>query len=242
MILCFDIETVEHPDNPAKPSVDAGDKVPAAPHLRIVAATGIALRPMREPVRWYSAEQAVVFGGVGASEREIVTHFVTAMARKPKLVSYNGGPFDLRVIVAGMMEHGIQCPYLFSRDVTYRYSTDGHEDIQDSLSNFGRGRFGGQDAWVRRIGLPGKMGVDGSQAAALHGEGRIQDLTDYCMCDSGQLAGLFLRKELVAGGLCLDGYRRSVGSLVELFERTPALRAIVEHERFDRKRFLMEEV
>lgn len=264
-VLCFDTETVEHPDLPAKPSEDGKERVPAAVHLQLVAACGVVLEERnthlqpdpgddqrdRVPMvdvpshrlqrdRWYEATRVCVFGGVGASSREILLGLSKAFKARPLLVGYNSGGFDLRVLVAEAMRLGVPVPLLFERHVAYRYSREGHEDLQDSLTNYGAGKAGSQDAWARRIGLPGKMGVDGSDVAALHAEGRHQEIADYCLCDAGQLAGVWMRKEFISGGLSLDGFRRSAGSLVALFERERALRAIVEHPRFDRAKFLLE--
>lgn len=251
-ILCFDTEAIEHPEIPAKPSEDGKDRVPAAPHLRIVAACGVVLesrgnRRGDEDVwedLWYEATRAVIFGGVGAGPRAIIEHLAKAFASRPTptIVGYNSGGFDLRVIVAEALELGIPVPLLFDRKVSYRYGREGHEDVMDTLSNYGAGKQGSQEAWARRCGLPGKMGVDGSQVKDLHKAGKLQEITDYCLCDCGQLSGVWIRKEYIAGGLSLDGCQRSARSLVALFEREPSLRAIVEHERFDRKRFLLEGV
>lgn len=267
-ILCFDTEAIEHPEIQAKPSEDGKDRVPAAPHLRIVAACGVALEsryairdgdnqehadargkdlrsiPREDRDLWYEATRTVVFGGVGAGPRAIIEHLAKAFASRPTptIVGYNSGGFDLRLIVAEAMELGIPVPLLFDRKVSYRYGREGHEDVMDTLSNYGAGKQGSQEAWARRCGLPGKMGVDGSQVKDLHKAGKLQEITDYCLCDCGQLSGVWIRKEYIAGGLSLDGYQRSARSLVALFEREPSLRAIVEHERFDRKRFLLEGV
>lgn len=239
MLLTLDIETIRHPEVPAPE--DDEDRCPAAPHHRIVAAAGVVLEHCNDGGSGCRATHAVTFGGDGApDERGILEHMVRAFAKRPKLVTFNGSGFDLRVIVAAALEHGIQIPWLFSREVSYRYSTDGHEDVMDMLSAYGAGRRARQDAWARRIGLPGKMGVDGSQVEKLVEQGRLEELRAYNLQDAAQLAGIWLRKEYVSGRLTLRGYQASARSLVSLFEATPALRPIVEHERFDRKRFLME--
>jgi hypothetical protein len=246
VILALDIETIRHPDVPPSDKDLAEDRCPAAPHHRIVAAAGVVLRARREGPAdnhfwWIEAQAARTFGEGSADERVILEHLARAFDEEPKLLTYNGGGFDLRVIIAAALEHGIQIPWLFSREVTYRYGSDGHEDLCDTLSQYGAARKGRQDAWARRCGLPGKMGVDGGDVAALVAEGKLEELRAYNLQDSGQLAGIWLRKEYVAGKLTADGYRMSAASLVSLFERTPGLRPIVESERFDRKRFLLED-
>ena len=245
MILSLDIETIRHPDVPAPE--DAEDRCPAAPHHRIVAAAGVVLeaRGRRNPTGdeedlWFEATRTVTFGRGSHDEPAIVEHLARAFDHEPQLLTWNGDGFDLRVITAAAMEHGIQVPWLFAREVTYRYGTDGHEDLCDTLSQHGAARRPRQDAYARRCGLPGKMGVDGGDVAALVEAGKLEELRAYNLQDCGQLAGVFIRREFVSGRLTLEGYRHSAGSLVQLFERVEALRPIVEHERFDRKRFLLE--
>ena len=235
MLIALDIETIRHPEVPA--AEDDAERCPAAPHHRIVAAAGVVLESHGT---WYEAQRVVTFGDGSVEEAVILEHLARALRNRPKLLTWNGDGFDLRVIIAAALEHGIQIPWLFSREVTYRYGVDGHEDMQDTTSQYGAARRGKQDAWARRIGLPGKMGVDGGDVAALFEARRFDELRAYNAQDCGQLAGIFLRREYVAGRLTLDGYWKSAGSLVALFERTEALRPIVEHERFNRKRFLLE--
>jgi predicted PolB exonuclease-like 3'-5' exonuclease len=235
LILALDIETIRHPDVP--PSEGDEERCPAAPHHRIVAAAGVVLEPRGG---WYEADRAVTFGRGSSDELAILEHLAQAFANKPRIVTWNGDGFDLRVIGAAAMEHGVQMPWLFSREVTYRYDASGHEDLCDTLSQYGAARRAKQDAYAQRVGLPGKMGVDGSQVKGLVDEGRWEELRAYNLQDSGQLAGIFIRREFVAGRLSVEGYRQSASSLVALFERTEALRPIVEHPRFDRKRFLLE--
>ncbi|XXX79261.1 hypothetical protein WMF30_10850 [Sorangium sp. So ce134] len=248
MILSIDIETIRHPDVPAPE--DDEDRCPAAPHHRIVAAAGVVLEPRgrRHPTdqeedeeRWFEATRAVTFGRGSNEEQAIVEHLAIAFDHGPRLLTWNGGGFDLRVISAAAMEHGVPVPWLFSREVTYRYGVDGHEDLCDTLAQYGAARRARQDAYARRIGLPGKMGVDGGDVAKMVEAGCWEEIRAYNVQDCGQLAGVFIRREYVAGRLTVEGYRRSTASLVALFERTPGLRPIVEHERFNRKRFLLEE-
>jgi 3'-5' exonuclease len=239
VILALDIETIRHPDVPAPEADEQEDRCPAAPHHRIVAAAGVVLEEQHKPL-WYEADRAVTFGEGSTEEPVILEHLARAFRNRPQLLTWNGDGFDLRVIIAAAMEHGIPVPWLLSREVTYRYGCDGHEDLCDTLSQYGAARRAKQDAYARRIGLPGKMGVDGGDVAAMVAEGRLEVLREYNLQDCGQLAGVFIRREYVAGRLTLEGYRQSAASLVGLMERTPGLRPIVEHERFNRKRFLLE--
>jgi DNA polymerase elongation subunit (family B) len=246
MIIVLDIETVRHPLVPVPDADDEEGRCPAAPHHQIVAAAGIVLEPhgdRESHPHAYEATRAVTFGGEGdPDERRIVEHVARALKKATRVIGWNSSGFDLRVIHAACLEHGIQCGWLSRRDVSYRFTTDGHDDVMDRFSSFGAGQRGKQEAYARRSGLPGKMGVDGSQVAALAKAGKWSDIRAYNGQDVGQLSGVWLRDEFVGERLTLAGYRTSAASLVSLFEKTPGLRPIVEHERFDRKKFLLEEV
>ncbi len=125
MILALDIETIRHPDVPPSDKDVEEDRCPAAPHHRIVAAAGVVLEPhgRRHPagedeLRWYEATRAVTFGGEARDEPAILEHLARAFTHRPQLLTWNGDGFDLRVIGAAAMEHGVQMPWLFSREVT----------------------------------------------------------------------------------------------------------------------------
>jgi hypothetical protein len=262
-ILNLDIETVRDPLNPGREP--EGDRLPAAPHHLVVAACAVVLTMRSEhsvldggedqapPCNerkarradfdvWHEATQALVFGHGSVDERTILEHVAEAMDRKPhpRIKTWAGDGFDLPVIRAGMMAHGIQCPWLFHNDVTNRYR-DGHRDLMDELCSRNAGPRWSLHGTARRLGLPGKLDVDGSNVAEMHAAGRHEEIRAYCLCDCWQLTAVGLRLELSSGGLSVDGYRRSAASLCALAAATEALRPILASDRFDRKRFLMEE-
>ena len=59
--------------------------------------------------------------------------------------------------------------YYRDRSVRHRYSQDGHIDLCDWLADHGAARSSSLDALARLIGLPGKVGVDGSQIEGMPG-------------------------------------------------------------------------
>lgn len=245
-LLHIDIETIRDASTGKEPE---GDRLPAAPHHIVVAACAIVLTerqytPGDGNVRdlWYEATQAVVFGRGSVDERTILEHLAEALERRPnpRLRSWAGDSFDLPVLRAALMAHGIACPWLFSNDVTNRYR-DGHRDLMDELCNRGGAVRWSLNGTARRLGLPGKLDVDGGQVKTLWEAGKHEEIQSYCLCDCWQLAAISLRLELSSGVLSVDGYRRSAQSMGELAERTPGLRPIIESERFDRKRFLLED-
>ena len=74
------------------------------------------------------------------------------------------------------------------------------------------------DGAARLIGLPGKVGVDGSQVEGLYHAGQLEALRHYCLSDVAQTAFLFLRYRLVAGLIERDVYRRAAAGLLAALE------------------------
>ena len=88
--------------------------------------------------------------------------------------------------------------YYQDHDYRYRYSEAGHLDLADMLTDYGASRStGGLDAMARLIGLPGKVGVDGSQVEGLYNAGQLELIKNYCLSDVAQTAFLFLRFRLL---------------------------------------------
>jgi 3'-5' exonuclease len=89
----------------------------------------------------------------------------------------------------------------------YRYHyTD--TDLYDLLSEHGAARSGSLDSIVPGIGLPGKVGVDGSQVEGLYHSWQLQLIKGYCLMDVAKTALVLLRYRLLQGALDRDSYRR----------------------------------
>ena len=123
------------------------------------------------------------------------------------LVTFNGRSFDLPVIALRSLCHAVPMPWYYRESTTrYRYSEYGHLDLCDWLADHGAVRSGSLDALARLVGLPGKVGVDGSQVEGLAAAGRIDEIERYCLGDVAQTALLFLRFRLLQGHLDPETY------------------------------------
>jgi len=82
-----------------------------------------------------------------------------------------------------------------------RYTEDAL-DLCDVLSSFNsQGRVTLHEL-CRVMGLPGKPeGIDGSEVARYHSEGRIRDIANYCETDIVNTYRVWLRYELFRGKL-----------------------------------------
>lgn len=153
-------------------------------------------------------------------ERELLVDFSRFVGRAhPVLVTYNGRTFDLPVIALRSLCHGVPLAWYYrGRGVRYRYSEEGHLDLCDWLADHGATRSGSLDAVARLCGLPGKVGVDGSQVEGLYRAGQLGAIQSYCLADITQTAFVFLRFRLLQGLLSLDEYRAATTSLIAALE------------------------
>ena len=159
-------------------------------------------------------------GGAGTPderERHLLEDFSRFVGRaRPVLVTYNGRSFDLPVIAMRALCHGISLGWYYrERNVRYRYSEEGHLDLCDWLADHGATRSGSLDAVARLIGLPGKVGVDGSQVEGLYAAGQLAEIQKYCLGDVTQTALLFLRFRLLQGVLRPDVYQQVTAALID---------------------------
>lgn len=206
--LVLDIETIL---DPGLPLADASESegLPAPPHHEVVCIG----------VLWFSQDLRVKRIGIigdGKDEPGILADFARFLDKhKPTIVTFNGRGFDLPVIAARAMKHGQPLLYYYrDRDVRYRFSSEGHMDLLDFLSDFGASKRSRLDVWAKLTGMPGKVGVDGKDVGPLVHAGRVQEVKDYCLCDVVQTAAVFLRTQLVRGELTQDDYRTAMAGLL----------------------------
>jgi predicted PolB exonuclease-like 3'-5' exonuclease len=232
--LVLDIETVPDPDLYDKPEVTAGMERPFPPLY--------AHKPIVIGVLWLDEIYSFKRIGVIGEERDEagMLHDFARFADdyRPHLVTYNGRSFDLPVIALRCLRHGVPMRFFFQdRDYRYRFSDSGHIDLYDFLSEHGAARVGSLDAIARVMGLPGKVGVDGSQVEGLYNAGQLQLIKHYCLSDVAQTAFLFLRYRLLQGALDVGGYQRAAQQLFEALSADGRVEPMLQ--RIDRSRLLL---
>ncbi len=227
--LVLDIETIPDPELPRQ---DDSERVPPPPFNKIVT-LGCMLLEDHAPRRL-----GVV--GEGKSEGEMLADFAHWLdSKRPTVVTWNGRGFDMPVITSRALRHGVPMPWWFSdRNTRYRYSTEGHFDLMDFLTDFGAAKNARLDAYAKLVGFPGKVGVDGSQVAPLVHAGKLDEVNAYCLCDVAQTAAVFLRVELLRGSIDRDRYRELAKGLLAFIDAEPRLAPVAE--KIDRERFVLE--
>ncbi len=183
-------------------------------HLNRVVAIAVVLRGA-ERFRVWS------LGDPDSSERELVQRFFGGIERySPNLVSWNGGGFDLPVLHYRALLHGVAAPRYWESgddDPSFRWNSylnrfhARHTDLMDVLAGYQPRAFAPLDEIARMLGLPGKLGMDGSGVWEAHAAGDIERIRAYCEVDALNTFLVHLRYELMRGRLSRDGYERECG-------------------------------
>lgn len=225
--LVIDLETVPDPDLPAPPKKRGskkGDDFPPIPCHRIVA-IGAALLDAFGRLRriWIVGEES------GGAELDMLTALVTwlnlQLAQRTGLVlaGWNTRGFDMPVIAARCLRHGLAFPWYYEpHGARYRYG-DRHLDVMDFLADQWATKPCSLDLAAKLIGMPGKLDCTGASVAKMVAEGRLDDVRAYCMQDVAQTTALFLRTQLLRGELDHEGYVIAMETLLCAIEREPRL-------------------
>ena len=233
-ILAFDIETV--PDCPGmrrlydlpedlpdaevaevayqkRRAVTGNDFLP--PHLQRVVVISCVLR-QDEEVRVLS------IGEPESGEAAAIQRFFDGINKyTPQIVSWNGRNFDLPVLAARGLIHGVAAACFWdtgqdNKDAKWaNYINRFHErhlDLMDVLSMYG-GRGAPLHEVARLAGLPGKLGVGGAQVWDSYRAGDVASIRDYCEADCANTYLLYLRFQMMRCALSREQYERETGLL-----------------------------
>ncbi|HJT79517.1 MAG TPA: 3'-5' exonuclease, partial [Gemmataceae bacterium] len=166
---------------------------------------------------------------------EIVRQFWQGVGHyRPKLVTFNGRGFDLPLLELGAFRYGCSAREHFYNSRN-RYNGN-HLDLFDWLSNYGACRLaGGLDLLSKLLGKPGKMGVAGDQVYSMYLAGKLQEINDYCLCDTLDTYFVFLRSRVLSGDLTPEqeaaAVRQAKAWLAGKAEEFPVLLQYLVHWR-----------
>ena len=183
-------------------------------HLQHVVVISCALRE-RDSFKVWS------LGDAGDDEGQLIQRFFDGIDKyTPQLVSWNGGGFDLPVMHYRGLMHGINAArywdmgegdYKDSRDFKWnnyisRYHSR-HLDLMDLLALYQPRANAPLDQIAQLMGLPGKLGMDGSAVWDAYQAGKIVDIRNYCETDVANTYLVFLRFQLMRGALTAAQHR-----------------------------------
>jgi predicted PolB exonuclease-like 3'-5' exonuclease len=153
--------------------------------------------------------------------REIVKKFWLGVScYKAKLVTFNGRGFDMPLLELAAFRYGYSARDYYQSS---RNRFNGPIDLMDWMTNFGACRLaGGLDLLAKLLGKPGKMEVSGDQVYQMYLDGRLQEINDYCLCDTLDTYFVFLRTRILTGDIGPEQEAELVARAKELLESKTA--------------------
>lgn len=156
-------------------------------------------------------------GDESSSEADLVKRFFDGIEKyHPTLVSWNGNGFDLPVLHYRALIHGVQAQAywdtgIFDRDTKWanylkRYEFK-HTDLMDVLALYGGRNNAPLNEIALLLGLPGKLGMDGSKVFDAYRDGKLSEIRAYCETDVMNTWLVYLRFQFMRGHLELDEYQ-----------------------------------
>ena len=150
-------------------------------------------------------------GELDSSEAELVQRFFEGIAKySPNLVSWNGSGFDLPVLTYRAMLAGAQAARFWEMgeaDDGFRFNNYlnryhwRHTDLMDVLSGFHHRNRVSLANMACLLGLPGKLGFDGSQVWEAWQAGDLAGVRRYCETDVLNTWLIYLRFQQLRGQL-----------------------------------------
>lgn len=191
-------------------------------HLHRVIVISIALRSESGFKVWS-------LGSDPPEEKETISRFFAGIDRySPVLVSWNGGGFDLPVLhYRSLIQKVTAQRYWETGDGDREFKWNNylnrfhsrHTDLMDVLAGYQPRAVAPLDQISMLCGLPGKLGMDGSQVWDAFREGRFTEVRDYCETDALNTYLLYLRWEFVRGNFSSEQYGRECALVRSTLEK-----------------------
>lgn len=171
-------------------------------HQQRIVAISVAMRTRDKFTVWS-------LGETNSDEKELVERFYNGIEKyTPTLVSWNGKSFDLPVLHYRALLHGVNAHRYWEHgdeDNSFRWNNYlsryhyRHTDLMDVLAGYEPRAAAPLHEVALMLGLPGKLGMDGSQVWPAYQAGEIQKIRDYCETDVLNTYLVYLRFELMRG-------------------------------------------
>jgi 3'-5' exonuclease len=182
-------------------------------HLHRVIAISCALRAGNEFKVWS-------LGTAQDDEATLIQRFYDGIEKyTPQLVSWNGGGFDLPVLhYRGLINHVNASRYwdMGEEDKDFKWNNyisryhARHLDLMDLLAMYQPRANAPLDDLAQLMGLPGKLGMDGSKVWEAYQAGEISAIRNYCETDVVNTHLVFLRFQKMRGVFSGEQYQREL--------------------------------
>ncbi len=179
-------------------------------HLHRIVAISAVLRSGQQFKVWS-------LGDVDADEEDLLQRFFSGLERyTPRLVSWNGGGFDLPVIHYRSLLYPLNAAHYWEtgqNDSSFRYNNylsryhDRHTDLMDVLAGYQPRASAALDEIAGLCGFPGKMGMSGAKVWDAYQQGHIQQIRNYCETDVLNTYLVYLNFERNRGNLDQPQYQ-----------------------------------
>ncbi len=179
-------------------------------HLHRIVAVSAVLRSGQQFKVWS-------LGDVDADEEDLLQRFFSGLERyTPRLVSWNGGGFDLPVIHYRSLLYPLNAAHYWEtgqNDSSFRYNNylsryhDRHTDLMDVLAGYQPRASAALDEIAGLCGFPGKMGMSGAKVWDAYQQGHIQQIRNYCETDVLNTYLVYLNFERNRGNLDQPQYQ-----------------------------------
>ncbi len=208
---------------------EAGTEFPRLPLHEIVCISGL----------WIDGDKFQLFSWTREqySETGILEKFIGIFEKKmPVLVSWNGGQFDLPVIMYRCLYHGLTATTLFEQgdwNTQKRYDNyqnryhPRHTDLMDVLASFNIRSFQKLDDVAQVLGYPGKRGVSGYHVADYLKQQQWLALSSYCEGDVLNTWLIYLRWLLLRGFISHTQHRDWIQHTIHYLKQQPQQQAFL---------------
>lgn len=175
-------------------------------------------------LEYYKINKIGTFSSIKNTEKQIVEKFFDYLSKHlPRIVDYNGRTFDLPVMKYRAMKYCVSAPKLFKagdkwNNYQYKNSLDWHCDLLDALSDFGSSCRCKMNEVCSILGIPGKIGVDGSKVTEMYDAGKLQEIDDYCETDVLNTYLIYLNYQLLIGNIDKKSFIKMNEELIEYLQ------------------------
>ena len=164
-------------------------------------------------------------GNINSDEPVLIEAFFKCIEKYlPILISWNGSGFDLPVLHYRALLYGISSPSYWNignEDASFRWNNYlsryhyRHMDLMDILAAY-QGRANAPMTEIAiMLGLPGKLGMDGSQVWDYFLNGKLDAIRNYCETDVLNTYLIYLRFELIRGNFSVEAYQKKCAYIYE---------------------------